>query len=84
LHVIPFDRGPHPGMEGSFQHLSFARRSIDDLVFVEGLMGTFILDKASEADRYKATFTHIRSEVALDEKKTLSWLSRFLADMNAS
>jgi transcriptional regulator with XRE-family HTH domain len=84
LHVIPFDRGPHPGMEGSFEHLSFARGSIDDLVFVEGLMGTFILDKAAEADRYKATFTRIRSEAALDEKKTLSWLGRFLREMNPS
>lgn len=74
LQVIPFERGPHPGMDGSFQHLSFERHRIDEVVYVEGLLGYDLLDKSDVVARYRMVFDDLSTRIALDADATTRWL----------
>lgn len=42
LQLIPFDYGPHPGLEGSFQILGFPPGQLGEIVYVEGMVGNFV------------------------------------------
>jgi transcriptional regulator with XRE-family HTH domain len=84
LQVVPFAAGPYPGMEGSFQHLRFPNGQIEDVVFVEGLLGNFLLDKAAEVDRYQGVFDDISTRFALPLSKTSTWLKALRAEYTAS
>lgn len=75
IRVIPFGHGPHPGLEGAFQHLTFPDGSIDDVVFVEGLLGLFILDKAHDVDHYRLVFEDLGKRFALDPEESRRWLA---------
>jgi len=79
LQIIPMNRGPHPGMEGSFQHLTFPDGQLADVVYVEGLLGTFLLDKQLAVDHYRVVFSDLSERFALPAEQTLSWLEA-LAD----
>jgi transcriptional regulator with XRE-family HTH domain len=74
LQVIPFERGPHPGVDGSFQHLSFGRHNIGNIVFVEGLLGNYLLDKGDDVARYQVVFDDLSTRFALDPDATTRWL----------
>lgn len=74
VQVVPFEAGPYPGLEGSFQHLGFQHPSLADVVFVEGLLGNFLLDKSSEIQRYLEVYDFISASVALDADASLHWL----------
>jgi hypothetical protein len=74
LQVIPFDRGPHPGMEGSFQYMTFADQRMDDVVYVEGLLGNSLLDKRAEVSRYLIVFDDLSTRFALDQRASRAWL----------
>jgi transcriptional regulator with XRE-family HTH domain len=79
LQVIPFANGPHPGMDGSFEVLSFATASLSEVVFVEGLLGNFLIDKAPEVDHYLAVFADLGTRFALSVGDTMDWLETFHA-----
>lgn len=74
LQAIPFERGPHPGLEGSFQHLTFPSGLIGDLVYVEGLLGNFLLDKEAEVGHHRQVFDDLAGRYALSSSDTLAWL----------
>lgn len=74
LQVIPFEHGPHPGMDGSFQYLSFERHRIDDMVYVEGLLGNYLLSKGDEVAHYRVVFDDLSTRHALDADATHRWL----------
>jgi transcriptional regulator with XRE-family HTH domain len=74
LQAIPFAGGPHPGLDGSFQHLSFPNGLIGDVVYVEGLVGNFFLDKEAEVSHYRLVFDDLADRVALSADDTLVWL----------
>jgi transcriptional regulator with XRE-family HTH domain len=78
LQVIPFSFGAHPGMEGSFQHLSFSNSTLTDVVYVEGLLGTYVLDKAKDVDRYFKVFEYLSKKCALSPDHTIEWLGALL------
>lgn len=77
LQLIPFGKGPHPGLDGSFQHMTFGRHRIDDIVFVEGLLGNFLLDKGPEVAHYREIFDDLSSRFALDAAETITSLRAF-------
>lgn len=74
LQVVPFSQGPHPGVEGSFQLLGFPAGQIDDVIFVEGLLGNFLIDRKTEVDHYRTVFEDIAARFALGADETLAWL----------
>jgi len=84
LQVVPFEVGPYPGLEGSFQHLTFPSGYLEDVAFVEGLLGTFLLDKQAETDRYLAVFDDISRRFALSASRTKTWLRELRAELEAT
>jgi transcriptional regulator with XRE-family HTH domain len=82
LQVIPFSQGAHPGMEGSFHHLTFGRR-IHNMVYVEGLLGNFILDKGDEVEHYRIVFDDLGQRFALDVSESRRWLESLLASISS-
>ena len=52
LQILPFDRGAHPAMVGSFSILRFADRELPDVVYLEHLTNAVYLDKRAEVERY--------------------------------
>jgi hypothetical protein len=75
IQVIPFSRGAHPGIEGSFTLLSLPAGRIDDVIFVEGLLGNFTLDKETEVQRYRVIFEDLAHRFALPPEESLEWLA---------
>jgi transcriptional regulator with XRE-family HTH domain len=80
IQVIPFGNGPHPGLDGSFNFLSFAGRRLADIVFVEGLLGDFVLDKPAEVERYRGVFEDLETRFALGEAESIRWLQNVAAE----
>jgi len=81
LQVIPISRGPHPGLDGSFQLLNFPKGLIGDVIFVEGLLGNFLLDKQDVVDHYRTVFQDLAVRFALGVDETLDWLDRHRASL---
>ncbi len=81
IQVIPFDSGPHPGLEGSFQHLRFPAGQLNDIVFVEGMLGNSILDKSAVVDQYFMVFEYLSKECALPPANALEWLELLLREL---
>jgi transcriptional regulator with XRE-family HTH domain len=73
IQVIPFASGPHPLLEGSFQHMLLGS-SLSDVVFVEGLLGAFIVDDSDHVNHYREIWDYISCTVAQDADRTLLWL----------
>lgn len=80
IQLVPFDRGSYPGLDGSFQLMSFDG-PLDDVVYVEGLLGSFILDKSSDTARYREIFSLISDRYALSEEDTIDWLTQRRAQL---
>jgi transcriptional regulator with XRE-family HTH domain len=75
IRVVPFSRGSHPGIDGSFKHLRFAPGTLGDVTFVEGLLGGFLLEKPVDVQQYLKLFEHLKSVIALDPLDTLRWMA---------
>lgn len=56
LRVIPYDAGALPAGNNKFIILRFARPTVSDVVFVEGLTGDLYLDDPHEVEVYDTTF----------------------------
>jgi hypothetical protein len=67
--------GIHPGSDGSFIHLSFALPHVEDVVFVEGLVGNTLRDKRVDTSKYRSVFHLLSEEYALSPDETLKWLA---------
>jgi transcriptional regulator with XRE-family HTH domain len=75
VQVIPFDVGAHPAMESDFSILKFDQPLVSDVVYVEGLVGNIILEKAPDIDRYRAVFKRLES-MALSESDSITLIRR--------
>lgn len=72
IQVIPFTVGAHPGMESNFNIIELP--AAPGLVFVEGLIGSFYIQKPEELDRYCAVFDRLQS-LALGPKDTIDLIA---------
>jgi hypothetical protein len=82
LRVVPFGSVPYPGIDGSFSYLGFESPVLPDVVHVEGLLGNFILDRASDGERLLAAYQDaayqgIVDRVTMSPAATLTWLKEF-------
>jgi transcriptional regulator with XRE-family HTH domain len=83
LQVVGFSAGSYPGLDGSFLHLRFAQAALGDVVYVEGLLGQFLLDKSSDIERYLEVFSFISESVALSQEDAVSYLrNRYGSETN--
>lgn len=74
VQVIPFDAGPHPALEGSFQYMCLGDE-LEDIVFVEGSNGYFLLEDPRQVLSYAQVHAHL-SKVALDVEASRAWMQR--------
>jgi transcriptional regulator with XRE-family HTH domain len=69
--IIPVDVGARPGMDSTFVLLEFDEPMVNDVVYVEGLVGNIYLEDAAELDRYKRIFSRLRS-IALSPEDSIA------------
>jgi transcriptional regulator with XRE-family HTH domain len=69
--IIPVDVGAHPGMDSTFVLLEFDEPMVNDVVYIEGLVGNIYLEDAAELDRYKRIFSRLRS-IALSPEDSIA------------
>jgi Domain of unknown function (DUF5753)/Helix-turn-helix domain len=62
LQVVPFTRGGHAGMGGSFTVLRFEERDLPDVVYIEGLTGAFYLDQRPDVEHYLEVVDELSGE----------------------
>lgn len=67
LQVIPYQAGAHPGVNSSFIILQL--EEVQDVVYVEGLIGNFYLQSPADLARYRRTFDELRA-VALGPQES--------------
>jgi transcriptional regulator with XRE-family HTH domain len=76
VQVARIDAGIYPGVDGSFQLLRFglASETLPDMVHVEGLLGTFLIERNPEVVRYLEIYQHMVDVVAMSPDETRKWL----------
>jgi transcriptional regulator with XRE-family HTH domain len=62
LGVVPFSAGAHVGMVSAFNILEFEEGQLPDVVYVEGLAGSLVLERSDEVARYHRAFDSIRAK----------------------
>jgi transcriptional regulator with XRE-family HTH domain len=73
--LIPLDLGAHPGLESNFIVLDFETPMVNDVVYIEGLVGSIYLEDAADLERYKHIFSRLHS-IALSPEKSISLVKR--------
>jgi transcriptional regulator with XRE-family HTH domain len=80
VQVLPLEAGAHPGMDSAFKILHL--EEVDDVVYVEGLIGNFYLQNPNDLARYRRAFDQLRA-IALSPRdsrdRIMTHVSRFSA-----
>jgi hypothetical protein len=61
LQVIPFERGAHPGMTGTFSLMEFPESADSTVVYFEGVTSDLYLEKEADVRRYTNLYDHLRA-----------------------
>jgi transcriptional regulator with XRE-family HTH domain len=70
--IVPRSVGAYPGMEGSFFVLEFPENEDLDVVFTEGIAGSFFLERPEAVRTYKTRFsTVVQRSLAPEESRKL-------------
>lgn len=72
VQVVPFTVGAHPAVESNFNILELP--AAPGVIFAEGLVGSFYLDKPDDLERYRKVFAHLQS-IALSPKDTIDLIA---------
>jgi hypothetical protein len=81
--IIPVNVGVHPGMDSTFVLLEFDEPMVNDVVYVEGLVGNIYLEDASDLERYRNTFSRLRS-FALSPEDSIALIASIAATYKGS
>jgi transcriptional regulator with XRE-family HTH domain len=73
--LIPLDVGAHPGLGGTFVILDFEEPMVNDVVYVEGLVGNIYLEGAADLERYRQVFSRLHS-IALSPTDSIAVAKR--------
>ena len=74
--VVPFSVGSYPGLDGTFQLLEYpAEFGLSPSVYVEGLLGNYIVDNAAQVEHYKTVFRSVAKNNALTPDESRAWLT---------
>jgi transcriptional regulator with XRE-family HTH domain len=69
--LIPLDVGAHPAMDSNFVILEFKESMVNDVVYIEGLVGNIYLESVADLGRYAQVFTRLRS-IALGTEDSIA------------
>jgi hypothetical protein len=76
--LIPLDIGAHPGLGSTFIILNFEDPMVNDVVYVEGLVGNRYMESAEDLERYRRVFSRLHS-VALSPEDSIAVVRRIAA-----
>jgi transcriptional regulator with XRE-family HTH domain len=76
--LIPLDVGAHPGLESTFVILDFEEPMVNDVVYVEGLVGNLYLEGPADLERYRRVLSRLRS-IALSPEDSIAAVRRIAA-----
>lgn len=80
LRIFPFDAGTHPGLNGSFNILSFAEPGAMDVVYVEAPFAQRWVEGGEGAAAYDELFEVITGH-SLGEEESISFLRRLRREL---
>ncbi|KUO22218.1 helix-turn-helix domain-containing protein [Streptomyces dysideae] len=80
LRILPFGAGTHPGLNGSFNIISFAAPGAMDVVYVEAPFVERWVEGGEAAAAYNELFERI-SELTLDERESMSFLDKLRKEL---
>jgi transcriptional regulator with XRE-family HTH domain len=83
IQVMPFHRGAHPGMAGSFILLEFADPNLADLVHLESIDSITIRDDTELIGRYLDRFAELE-RLALSEDESVDFLDVLIGEMSST
>jgi transcriptional regulator with XRE-family HTH domain len=73
--LIPLDVGAHPGLGSTFVIIGFEEPMVNDVVYVEGLIGNVYLEGAADLERYRQVFSRLHS-IALSPEDSITAVRR--------
>lgn len=73
--LIPLEIGAHPGLGSTFVILDFEEPMVNDVVYVEGLVGNIYLEGAADLERYRRAFSRLHS-IALSPEDSIAAVGR--------
>jgi Domain of unknown function (DUF5753) len=76
VQVVPFARGGHAAVGGSFTILRFGAADLPDVVYTEQLTSALYLDKREDVDHYMEVMNHLS-----DQALTPALSACFLAEI---
>lgn len=76
--LIPLDYGAHPAMDSTFVITEFEEPTVNDVVYVEGLVGNIYLESVAELERYKGVFSRL-SAIAEGPDESIALVRRIAA-----
>ncbi len=79
IQVVPFGVGAHPALESNFIILDFTV-PVGGVVFVEGLLGSFYLDRSQDVERYQLVFEALQAK-ALSQKESIRKITNASKDL---
>jgi uncharacterized protein DUF5753 len=82
IQVIPFAAGAHPALESNFKILELPPPS-PGVVYIEGLAGSFYLERNEELVSFREVFDRLRS-MALDPDDTIDLIAKIRDAMVAT
>lgn len=84
IQIIPFARGAHPGMSGSFMLLEFTDPNLADLLHVEGAnFSAVIREDTDQIARYLDRFAQLQ-DMALSPDGSVDFLDVLISEMPAT
>lgn len=83
IQIMPFSRGAHPGLAGSFMLLEFTDPSLADLLHLEGINSTSIRDDTDQIARYLDRFAQLQM-LALSPDESVDFLDVLMEEMPSS
>lgn len=73
--IIPLSVGAHPALDSVFVILEFDKPMVNDVVYVEGVVGNIYLESAAELERYRQMFSRLHS-IALSPEDSIALAMR--------
>lgn len=68
VQVLPFSRGPHAALDGSFTIIEFPEPSDPDVVYLDGPAGNIYLERVRDVRRQVGVFNRLLSEALTREE----------------
>jgi transcriptional regulator with XRE-family HTH domain len=76
--LIPLDIGAHPAMDSTFVIIEFQESTVNDVIYVEGLVGNIYLESIAEVERYKQIFSRLQV-IASSPEESVARVARIAA-----